>query len=173
MKKTVCLTVAMMMLAGVALMSFQVYTKASPQNPVQLREKQKRRDAMEKQIVMLVNAMRVKKGVPELEIDRDVSRVAQVKSDDMLKEQYYKHKSPTLGLHDATLRKYNVKFSVSGENIAWSGVFCSSAEEVVEGWTNFKEDNDNMLDPDFTKVGVGFSEDLENRKYTFVMMLTD
>lgn len=179
MRITVYLSVAALLMSGVVLASFQTMHQndqsavVSPQNPLQQQEKKKRREAMQKDIALAINEIRLEKGLTEVELKSDISRVAQIKAEEMLTEQYYVHKSPRYGMHDEMLRKYNVKFTVSGENIAWSGVFRSSVQEVVEGWLDIKADKENLLNPDFTRVGVGFAEDEGTRKYHWVVMMTD
>lgn len=179
MKITVYLSVAALLMSGVALASFQTANEkkqaavVSPQNPLQLQEKKKRREAMQKDIAQAINEIRLSKGLTEVELKSNICRVAQIKAEEMLAEQYYVHKSPVHGMPDEMMRKYSLEFSVSGENIAWSSVFRSSVQEVVEGWLDFKADKENLLNPDFAKVGVGFAEDEGARKYHWVVMFTD
>ena len=179
MKKRFFLIFAALMVGELIFTSFKPYhitcntTIAEPQNPVQLQEKKKRLEAMQKDIALGINDIRDKKGLQPLELKSEISRVAQIKGEDMLAEQYYVHKSSRYGMPDEMLRKYNVKFSVSGENIAWSGVFRSTVQEVLDGWMDIKADRDNILNPDFTKIGVGFAEDIGTRKYHWVVMFTD
>ena len=145
----------------------------APQNPVQKQEKKKRLEAMRKDIALAINEIRLSKKLSEVELKSDICRVAQIKAEEMLAEQYYVHKSPVHGMPDEMMRKFNLDFTVSGENIAWSGVFRSTVQEVVEGWLDFKADKDNLLNPAFTRVGVGYAEDLGTRKYHWVVMFAD
>lgn len=179
MKNTVILTVAALLLFGAVLTSFQIVNRQNdscvgvPQNPLQKQEKKKRLEAMQKDITLAINEIREAKGLQPVELKSDISRVAQIKGEEMLAEQYYVHKSPVHGMPDEMLRKYNIQFTVSAECIAWSGVFRSSVEEVVEGWMDFKADKESLLNPDFVNVGVGYAEDLGTRKYHWVVMFTD
>lgn len=179
MKNTVCLYVAAALLLGASLTSFQIGVCGgekkvpAPQNPVQKQEKKKRLEAMRKDIALAINEIRLSKKLSEVELKSDICRVAQIKAEEMLAEQYYVHKSPVHGMPDEMMRKFNLDFTVSGENIAWSGVFRSTVQEVVEGWLDFKADKDNLLNPAFTRVGVGYAEDLGTRKYHWVVMFAD
>lgn len=179
MKDTVCLLVAALLLSGAGLTSFKTPLQnaesaaVNPQNPVQQQEKKKRREAMQKDIALAINEIRLSKNLPELELKGDISRVAQIKAEEMLAEQYYVHKSPRHGMPDEMMRKFSLDFDLSGENIAWSGVFRSSVQEVVEGWLDIKADKENLLNPAFHRVGVGYAEDLGTRKYHWVVMFTD
>ena len=166
MRKIFCFITLLVILLSVPMTSMS-------QTPQQKREKELRREAMVEQVVAVINAVRAKHNLPEVEPKRETSRVAQIKAEDMLANSYYKHLSPTYGMPDAMLRKYNIRFTVSAENIAWAGVFCSTAEEVVEGWLDITADKENLLNPDFTKIGVGFAENPATRKYHWVVMLTD
>jgi uncharacterized protein YkwD len=73
-----------------------------------------------KEVVSLVNKERAKEKRPPLKLALDVTRVAQLKAEDMQKNDYYDHVSPVYGDVDNMLSKFNIKFKYAGENCRWS-----------------------------------------------------
>jgi uncharacterized YkwD family protein len=105
-----------------------------------------------KEVVSLVNKERAKKKLPPLKLALDVTRVAQLKAEDMQKNDYYDHVSPVYGDVDNMLSKFNIKFKYVGENIAGGEM---TPEEVMTDWMNSPGHRANILDPVYTEIGVG------------------
>ena len=74
MKITVYLSVAALLMSGVALASFQSAHQndqpavVSPQSPLQKQEKKRRLEAMQKDITLAINEIRLAKNLPEVEL---------------------------------------------------------------------------------------------------------
>ena len=111
--------------------------------------------AFEKKVVELVNQERINRGLAPLEADVQLSRVARVKSEDMRDNGYFSHDSPTYGSVSDMLRKFGIQFRAAGENIA-AGY--PTPEAVVDGWMNSSGHRENILNPEFTHIGVGYAE---------------
>ncbi|TWG29508.1 S-layer homology domain-containing protein [Geobacillus sp. C56-T2] len=105
-----------------------------------------------KEVVDLVNKERAKKKLPPLKLALDVTRVAQLKAEDMVKNDYYDHISPVYGDPYTMLSKFNIKCKFVGENIAGGEM---TPEEVMTDWMNSPGHRDNILDPLYTEIGVG------------------
>ncbi|GLH63543.1 hypothetical protein PG301_13820 [Parageobacillus sp. G301] len=105
-----------------------------------------------KEVVSLVNKERAKEKRPPLKLALDVTRVAQLKAEDMQKNDYYDHVSPVYGDVDNMLSKFNIKFKYAGENIAGGQM---TPEEVMTDWMNSPGHRANILDPVYTEIGVG------------------
>lgn len=103
-------------------------------------------------VIYLTNLEREKVGVPPLEKHARLMSSAQAKSVDM-NTHGMDHDSPTYGGLAGILNKFEVSYSAAGENIA-SGY--SSAEAVVSGWMNSPDHKANMLNGNFTHIGVGY-----------------
>ncbi len=109
---------------------------------------------MANQILTLVNAERAKAGVAALTLSTEVSGVAQVKADDMAKNGYFDHNSPTYGSPFSMLTEFGVSYRTAGENIAKGQ---QSAEAVMTAWMNSSGHRANILSPNFKQLGVGYS----------------
>ena len=110
-------------------------------------------DAYEREVVRLVNLERAKAGLSPLEYDWQLSRVARYKSEDMQKNKYFSHTSPTYGSPFNMMKSFGISYKTAGENIA-KGYQTPSA--VVNGWMNSKGHRANILNSSFTHIGVGY-----------------
>ena len=110
-------------------------------------------DAYEREVVRLVNLERAKAGLSSLEYDWQLSRVARYKSEDMQKNKYFSHTSPTYGSPFNMMKSFGISYKTAGENIA-RGYQTPSA--VVNGWMNSNGHRANILNSSFTHIGVGY-----------------
>lgn len=112
--------------------------------------------AFEQEVIQLTNEARVEHGLKPLKYDWEVARVAEHKSQDMEQLNYFSHNSPTYGSPFDMLDDYGISYMTAGENIAQGYV---SPESVVNGWMNSLGHRANILNPDFTHIGIGYVDD--------------
>jgi uncharacterized YkwD family protein len=110
--------------------------------------------AEEREVVRLVNEIRRSNGLSELTLNEELSRVARIKSEDMAKNSYFSHNSPTYGSPFDMMKKFGISYRTAGENIAKGQ---RSAQAVVDAWMNSEGHRANILNPSFTQIGVGFT----------------
>lgn len=110
---------------------------------------------VENEVVALVNTERAKQHIQGLDIDWELSRVARTKSCDMANKGYFSHQSPTYGSPFDMMKQFGIKYKGAGENIA-SGQ--KTPEEVMKSWMNSQGHRENIMNPTFTHIGVGFCE---------------
>lgn len=110
-------------------------------------------NAMELEVIRLVNEERKKEGLAPFTHSPELSKVARTKSQDMADKNYFSHTSPTYGDPFAMMKSFGIKYRTAGENIAKG---YSSAESVVKGWMNSSGHRANILNPSFNKIGVGY-----------------
>src|SRR5690625_3861386 len=109
----------------------------------------------EQQVFELTNQERLKNGLNALQVDYELSRVAQEKSRDMQINRYFDHNSPTYGSPFDMMRAYGINYRSAGENIARGQ---RTPEEVVNAWMNSPGHRANILNSSFTHIGVGYVE---------------
>ncbi|MBP3313755.1 MAG: hypothetical protein J6K84_03760 [Oscillospiraceae bacterium] len=112
--------------------------------------------AFEKRVGELVNIERAKVGLKPLTLDESLSWKARVKSEDMAKNNYFSHNSPTYGTPFEMMQSMGISYRTAGENIAMGQ---STPEAVVEAWMNSEGHRKNILSPSFTHLGVGYIAD--------------
>lgn len=130
--------------------------QAVPQDNTTEQADQSEISDFEQQVVELTNQERAKQGLEPLELDTELSAVAGDKSLDMQKNDYFSHTSPTYGSPFDMLRDYGIDYRTAGENIAMGH---TSPEQVVQGWMNSEGHRKNIMNPNFTHIGVGYVED--------------
>lgn len=109
--------------------------------------------SFEKEVVRLVNNVRAQNGLMPLTENWQLSRVARYKSQDMHDKKYFSHTSPTYGSPFDMIRNFNIKFNYAGENIAMG---YTTPAAVVDGWMNSSGHRANILNKNFTQIGVGY-----------------
>jgi len=124
-------------------------------------------DTIEALIFKLTNEERNKKGLKNLELDERLKIAARQHSNDMLKKKYLSHNSRDAVNKTLLQRIYNSGLPVLGvgenvaENIGGSVGFLqknhpdSLAKLVMKEWMESPPHRKNILDPDFTHIGVG------------------
>jgi uncharacterized protein YkwD len=120
---------------------------------------------LERQIFKLTNEARRKNGLPALDPDAALAGAARLHSDDMLQRDFFNHNSPDgKGLQDRLLDAPAVARTIAraGENIyGGSGQDWTDAKTmarvIVDGWMTSPGHRANILNPDYTHLGVGVS----------------
>ncbi|GGK04011.1 hypothetical protein GCM10007063_27920 [Lentibacillus kapialis] len=109
----------------------------------------------EQQVVELTNQERQAQGLDPLKVDAELSKVAREKSRDMAENNYFSHDSPNYGSPFDMMKQYGISYQTAGENIARGQ---RTPEQVVNGWMNSEGHRENIMNPDFTHIGVGYVE---------------
>ncbi len=110
----------------------------------------------EKEVVRLVNEVRVQNGLEELTYNWELSRVARYKSQDMKDNRYFSHTSPVYGTPFQMMKDFAITYRSAGENIARGH---RTPQEVVNAWMNSSGHRANILNASFTQIGVGYVAD--------------
>ncbi|GAA0328919.1 SafA/ExsA family spore coat assembly protein [Bacillus carboniphilus] len=111
--------------------------------------------AIENEVIRLTNQERAKNGLPALQANWELSRIARYKSKDMRDRGYFAHNSPTYGSPFDMIRNFGVNYRTAGENIAAGQ---RSASEVVKQWMESPGHRQNILNASFKEIGVGYAE---------------
>jgi hypothetical protein len=114
-------------------------------------------------IIQLTNSIRNNLGVKPLTESSLLNQAASNKAEDMLNNQYFAHISPDQKDVTSWLTGVGYNYSYAGENLA---IGFASAEDVVNAWTQSQTHYNNMVDPDFSEIGVGMISGLYNNYET-------
>lgn len=110
----------------------------------------------EKEVVRLVNEIRVENGLSEIVADEELSRVARIKSQDMKDNNYFSHTSPVYGSPFDMMKNFGISYKTAGENIARGQ---ATPQAVVDGWMNSSGHRANILNASYNRIGVGYVAD--------------
>ena len=105
-------------------------------------------DSFIEEVVYLVNVERSKVGAENLLITPDLMRAAGIRAEEL--SEHYSHTRPD---GSSCFTAVKGQYRHLGENIA-AGY--QSPSEVVEGWMESEGHRENILNPAFTKIGVGY-----------------
>lgn len=104
------------------------------------------------QVVSLVNAERAKHGLPALTVSTKVQQAAQTRAGEL--KSSFSHTRPSGASCFTALREAGVSYTRAGENIAYGQ---STPAAVMQSWLNSSGHRANILSPDFTTIGVGYT----------------
>lgn len=105
----------------------------------------------ESEVFALINKQRTSNGLTSLKIDSEIQRVARIKAEDMVANNYFSHQSPTYGSPFDMLRNFKISYRTAGENIAAN----SSNSGAVNAWMNSSGHRANILNSNFNYTGIG------------------
>ena len=112
----------------------------------------------EKEVFNLINSQRTKNGLAALKVDNEVQRVARIKAQDMVNNNYFAHESPTYGTPFNMLSSFKISYKTAGENIAGN----SSNTGAVNAWMNSSGHRANILNSSYNYTGIGV---VSSKKY--------
>ena len=105
----------------------------------------------EKEVFDLINKQRTQNGLSALKLDTETLRVARIKAQDMVDNNYFSHNSPTYGSPFQMLNSFKISYKTAGENIAGN----SSNSAAVTAWMNSSGHKANILNSSFNYTGIG------------------
>mgnify|MGYP001409754965 CR=1 FL=1 len=108
----------------------------------------------ELQMLELVNAERLSRGLKALQLDPELVKIARLKSRDMIDNNYFEHTSPTYGDPFNMMRSFGISYKYAGENLAGN----PSVEDAHESLMNSPGHRANILNPNYTHIGIGIVE---------------
>lgn len=117
-------------------------------------------------VLNFTNEARKKEGLPMLLLNTQLNKTAQLKLEDMFKRQYFEHESPTGENVDYWANEAGYKFIILGENLALGDFKDDSA--LVEGWMNSPGHRANILNRQYTQIGIAVGKGKFEGKVTWL-----
>lgn len=103
------------------------------------------------QVVDLVNVHRANAGLSPLTMLDDLNNAALIRAKETT--QSFSHTRPNGSSFSSVLNENGISYKGAGENIAWGQ---QTPEAVVNGWMNSDGHRANILNSDYTSIGVGY-----------------
>jgi uncharacterized protein YkwD/uncharacterized membrane protein required for colicin V production len=107
--------------------------------------------AAEDEMLKLLNGERTSRGLPPLELDPRLVPIARQHSEEMFRLKYFGHQSPVTGSPFDRLAAAKISYSRAGENLAYA----HSVAVAHRGLMDSEGHRENILRPEFTRVGIG------------------
>ncbi|NOR88911.1 MAG: hypothetical protein GQ524_01530 [Anaerolineales bacterium] len=121
--------------------------------------------SLESSLIQLINQERQSRGIGTLSQQSQLAAAARIHSEDMACNDFVSHTGSDGSLPWDRARAQGYSYSAIAENI-FAG--SSSAQSIFNGWMNSSGHRDNMLNPTYTEIGVGYRywADSTYRAYT-------
>ncbi|MFZ2500971.1 MAG: CAP domain-containing protein, partial [Minisyncoccia bacterium] len=118
-------------------------------------------------IFTLTNADRISAGVAPLSENTLLDQAAQMKAEDMLAKGYFAHLSPEGYPFTHWIDMVGYHYRNFGENLSMSSSMTN--EDVNNGWMSSVGHRANILNTEFTEIGVGVATgEYQGQQMTFV-----
>ena len=103
------------------------------------------------QVVIIVNQRRAEVGLAPLKQNTTLQKAAQVRAKEVV--EYFSHERTNGTPFYTVLDEFSLEYSHAGENIALGQ---RTPEEVMTAWMNSEGHRNNILNPDYTEIGIGY-----------------
>ncbi|MEM6400315.1 MAG: CAP domain-containing protein [Cyanobacteria bacterium P01_D01_bin.116] len=110
-------------------------------------------DPLIQEVVDLTNSYRSEHGLQPLSLNLNLSQSAQTHSQDMALSDFFSHTGSDGSRVSDRTKSAGYESSYVGQNIAAGYI---TAEEVVRGWMNSPGHRENILNPDYQEIGIGY-----------------
>lgn len=118
-------------------------------------------------MINLVNQARSQAGLKPLSSNGPVANLAGMKAADIAKNNYFSHNSPTYGSPFDMMKKYGVSYLYAGENLAIN----QNVQSAEQALMNSPEHKANILNPNFTDIGIGIAQKSDGSKVYVQMFI--
>lgn len=106
----------------------------------------------------IINRKRFENGMPPLEWNDELARVARLHSSDMAQNKFFSHKGANGSLVNERADSLGVKYWLSiGENIAFNKGFKLPVESACQQWMNSASHRQNLLNKKWKESAIGMS----------------
>jgi len=120
-------------------------------------------------LIDLTNENRQSEGLAGLESNDTLVRAAQLKANHMAEEGYFAHDSPSGVTPWTWFEKAGYTYDHAGENLA---IHFSDSKDVVESWMESRLHRENILEEDFTEIGIATAEgEYKGKETVFVVQM--
>lgn len=116
----------------------------------------------QKEMVNLVNIEREKENLPPLVLDEKLNKIAEEKTKLLVKEGKLNHLAGGFKSFGEFLKSHNISYSLAGENLAGK---TKTSEESLNLWLNSKGHRANIMNENFTNIGVAKGTDKNGNTY--------
>ena len=117
--------------------------------------------AEEQQAVTLLNQDRAANGLPALKVNAKLTALAESYAQDMIDRNYFSHYNPEGQSPFDRMSKAGISYSYAGENLAIN----TNVTAAETAFMNSSGHRDNILNSNYTEVGIGVKHDSKGSVY--------
>lgn len=123
----------------------------------------------EQQIIEATNSFRQALGLHPLLNDEKLSQAAQAKAEDMVKNKYFDHSTPTGELFSAFINRSGYTYRQAGENLA---LHHATIDSLIQAWLLSPGHKANIVNANYNDIGIGVAYGtIDGRDGWFVVQL--
>lgn len=115
----------------------------------------------EQQAVTLLNQDRAANGLPALKVNSKLTALAESYAQDMIDRNYFSHYNPEGQSPFDRMNKAGIGYSYAGENLAIN----TNVTAAETAFMNSSGHRDNILNSNYTEVGIGVKHDSKGSVY--------
>ncbi|MDP2910504.1 MAG: CAP domain-containing protein [bacterium] len=119
-------------------------------------------------IIQEVNPAREDQGFLALKNNEKLNQAAQLKAEDMIARNYFSHQGPDGESPWYWLDKVEYNYSAAGENLAMD---VNDPKVLINAWLNSPSHAKNILNENFTDIGVGMAKGKIGVRETIVVVM--
>jgi uncharacterized protein YkwD len=119
-------------------------------------------DTFDQQILGLVNQERAKVGADPLRINEQLDLAADQHTLDQASMNKMSHTGSNGSNMGDRIKNAGYVFSYAGENVAYG---FGDAAAVMSGWMNSEGHRQNILNPNYKEIGIGYAQGADGRPY--------
>lgn len=107
-------------------------------------------------VLSIVNGYRKEYGIKPLTLNDELTKIACARAEEIAWSGEHSHRRPNGKSCFTILKDAGIDEGYAGENIGWG---YETAADVCEAWKNSETHLKNILDPDFSEIGIGVAPD--------------
>lgn len=112
-------------------------------------------------LLKYINDERLKNKLSALKTDNRLQEVAELKSKDMVNNNYFSHTSPSYGSPFNMMKNFGITYITAGENIAGN----STMKRIFDSWIQSEGHRKNILSNSYNYIGLGV---VSSEKYGYI-----
>lgn len=108
------------------------------------------------EVLEIINGYRKDGGLEPLVLDDKLTTIACARAEEIAWSGRHSHYRPNNKFFSSILKDAGITKGSAGENIGWG---YPEASKVCEAWKNSETHYENIMNPEFTKIGIGVAAD--------------
>lgn len=108
------------------------------------------------EVLRIINGYRAAEGIAPLTLSEELTVMSCVRAEEMAWSGDHGHTRPGYKSFKTLFREAGFETGLAGENLGWG---YASPEAVCEAWKNSKTHYANIMNPEFTQIGIGVAAD--------------
>lgn len=107
-------------------------------------------------VLSIINGYRKENGIKPLTLSDELTKIACARAEEIAWSGEHSHRRPNGKSCFTILKDAGIDEGKAGENIGWG---YETAADVCEAWKNSETHLKNILDPEFSEIGIGVAPD--------------